>query len=157
MAVDASVVGLESDEATWRVEEGKIREFARAVGITDPLCTDPEAALAAGFTGVVAPPTFAITAGQWAPTWKSAARICGFDVKRLLHGEQRFTLHRPICAGDVLVGRKRIVDLFEKEGKRGGTMTFVTEDTVWRDAGTGDPVVTTTTTLIETAKRVEKD
>lgn len=157
MAIDLSVIGLESDEATWKVEEGKVREFARAVGITDPLCTDPEAARAAGFKGVVAPPTFAITAGQWAPTWESAARTCGFELTRLLHGEQHFELHRPICAGDVLVGRKRIVDLYEKEGRRGGTMTFVTEDTTWCDAATGIPVVTTTTTLIETAKRVDKD
>lgn len=156
MPVDRSIIGLESDEAVWRVEEGKVREFARAVGITDPLCTDSDAARAAGFKGVIAPPTFAITAGQWAPKWKSAARMCGFELTRLLHGEQRFTLHRPICAGDVLVGRKKIVDLFEKEGKRGGTMAFVTEDTEWRDAETGEAVVTTTTTLIETSKRVEK-
>lgn len=157
MPVDPSVIGIETDEATWKVEEGKVREFARAVGIDDPLCTDAAAARAAGFKGVVAPPTFAITAGQWAPTWESAARVCGFEITRLLHGEQRFELHRPICAGDVLVGRKKIVDLFEKVGKRGGTMTFVTEAATWRDAETGAPVVTTTTTLIETAKRVDKD
>jgi len=157
VAVDQSIIGQESDEATWRIEEGKVREFSRALGITDPLCLDSAAAKAAGLRGLVAPPTFAITAGNWAPSWVGAAALCGFDVRRLLHGEQKFSLHRPICAGDVLVGRKKIVDVYEKEGRRGGTMTFVTEDTTWRDAETGEPVVTTTTTLIETAKRVEKD
>ena len=42
---------------TYAVGREKVREYARATGETDPLCLDVEAARAAGFHDVVAPPT----------------------------------------------------------------------------------------------------
>ena len=45
--------------ATYAVGREKVREYAHAVGETDPRYLDPEAARAAGFADVVAPPMFA--------------------------------------------------------------------------------------------------
>jgi hypothetical protein len=68
----------------------------------------------------------------------------------VLHGEQEFIYHRPIVAGDTLVGNGTCVDAYEKESK-GKTMTFVVSETVWSDQRTGDPVVTERFNLIHRA------
>jgi hypothetical protein len=49
--------------------------------------------------------------------------------------------------GDVLRGVGTIVDAYAKESK-GKTMTFVVTETVWSDASTGDPVVTSRFNII---------
>ena len=54
----------------------------------------------------------------------------------ILHGEQEFTYHRPVFAGDVLEGRGTVVDAYRKESK-GKTMTFVVVETAWSDRATG--------------------
>ena len=61
MTVAADLEGrVYPDTPPYLVGREKIREFARAVGSTDPLSLDPDAAAAAGYADVVAPPTFAI-------------------------------------------------------------------------------------------------
>ncbi len=60
MAVNESVVGKEWPAVDYEVGREKIREYANAVGETNPVHHDPEAAKAAGFRGVVAPPMFAV-------------------------------------------------------------------------------------------------
>jgi len=45
--------------AVYAVGREKVREYAYAVGETDPRYLDPDAAREAGFADVVAPPMFA--------------------------------------------------------------------------------------------------
>ena len=65
----------------------------------------------------------------------------------ILHGEQSFHYHRPVVVGDVLRGEGTIVDAYAKESK-GKTMTFVVTETVWSDAESGEPVVTSRFNII---------
>ena len=65
----------------------------------------------------------------------------------ILHGEQEFTYHRPVLAGDVLVGEGKVVDAYQKESK-GKTMTFVVVETAWSERGTGEPVCTSRINII---------
>ena len=65
----------------------------------------------------------------------------------ILHGEQEFTYHRPVLAGDVLVGEGTVADAYRKESK-GKTMTFVVVETAWRDQATGEPVCTSRMNII---------
>jgi acyl dehydratase len=51
------------------VEAGHILLFARSIGDANPLFTDPEAAAAAGFEGVLAPPTFVQAGAQFDPDY----------------------------------------------------------------------------------------
>lgn len=81
-----------------------IRDFAEAVGATDPVHHDLEAARAAGYADLVAPPTFAVIPGQRTDRQFVADPEAGVDYTRVVHGEQRFTHHRPIVAGDELRG-----------------------------------------------------
>jgi acyl dehydratase len=68
----------------------------------------------------------------------------------VLHGEQEFTYHRPIVAGDELSCEGQVVDLYSKESSNGKTMTFLVTEDVYRDQ-TGEPVLTSRMNLIHRA------
>jgi hypothetical protein len=70
----------------------------------------------------------------------------------VLHGEQEFEYHRPILAGDVLVGEGKVTEAYEKE-TGSALMTFVVSETTWMDDKTGEPVVTTRFNLIHRAPK----
>ena len=134
------------------VTEEHVERFALAVGEDDnPLFFDAQAAQEIGFPGIVAPPTFTVTQIFQVPRDEREQRLgANLDYARVLHGEQEFVYKRLPLAGETLKGTMRISKDFEKEGKRGGSMRFVTYETKFTDAG-GDEVVTMYYTLIQTA------
>lgn len=86
-----------------RVSAAKIAEFAHATGAASPLHTDAGAAHAAGYDDVVAPPTFLVSLAQSTEAQYIEDPAAGIDFSRVVHGEEDFTLHRPVIAGDVLI------------------------------------------------------
>ena len=60
MAVNTGVIGKTYPPAEYAVCREKIREYALAVGETNPLHLDVAAAREAGHADVVAPPMFAV-------------------------------------------------------------------------------------------------
>ena len=60
MALDTRALGRTFEPHSYAVGREKIREFARAVGESEPLYLDLEAARAAGHPDLVAPPMFAV-------------------------------------------------------------------------------------------------
>ena len=132
MPVDKSHVGKTGEPVVMHVERGKIREFAQAIKDDDPLYFDEDRALReAG--GILAPVTFLQTVSHW-DDGRGRPRV-PMDLKRVLHGEQEYEFLEPIRAGDTLTVKSRIADVYEKPGKRGGTMTFAVTETEYRDAG----------------------
>ncbi len=102
MVLDASLVGYTTaTSAPYEVGREKIREFAEAIGDDDPTYRDPAAARAAGYPDVIAPPTFGVVV-TWLATSALVADL-GVAPSRLVHGDQRLELHRPVRAGDELV------------------------------------------------------
>src|SRR6478609_9575429 len=89
---------------TYRVSAAKIREFAEAVGSSDLVHVDAEVARARGYADVIAPPTFAVLLAQQCDAQLIADPEAGIDFSRVVHGEQRFVHHRPLTAGDAVVG-----------------------------------------------------
>ncbi|HEY6761222.1 MAG TPA: MaoC family dehydratase N-terminal domain-containing protein [Baekduia sp.] len=88
----------------------KIREFAHAVGETDPRFFDVAAARDAGFADVVAPLMFvAVYAG---PAFREAlwSPALGVDRSLTVHGAQEFAWAAPVVAGDELTTRTALVD-----------------------------------------------
>ena len=145
---DPSQVGLELDEVTFPVERGKVREFVRALHEHDPIYEDADAASAAGFAAIPAPLTFPMVAMMWRER-DAAIEDLGFDFKRLLHGGTTWEYLRPLLVGDEITVKRSVAAVNEREGKRGGVMTFVTIDTEITDAA-GDVVARQTDTLIQT-------
>ena len=134
------------------VERGKVREFALAVGESDPIYFDPEYARTEGFPDVLAPPTFTVTQIWQISREEREERLgANLDYGRVLHGEQEFSYKRLPFAGEVLKGTMRISKDFTKEGKRGGQMRFVTYETKFTDVQ-DEEVLTAYYTLIETSK-----
>ncbi len=87
---------------TYQVGREKIREFAEAIGDDDVLYRDPGAARACGYSDVLAPPTFAMILVLRAQQELVSDPELGLDYRRMVHGSQSFTHHRPIEAGDEL-------------------------------------------------------
>ena len=90
--------------APYAVGREKIREFAEAVGADDLVHTDLAHARARGYRDVIAPPTFAALIAQQCDRQLIADPEAGIDFSRVVHGEQRFVHHRPLTAGDEIVG-----------------------------------------------------
>jgi hypothetical protein len=141
---DKAAIGVTEEPYEMLVERGKIREFARATNSRNPeYLDDPHA---------VSPPTFLTTSQFWSPPDSAAFRAAKIDMKRLLHGEQEYVFHgAPPKAGTKLTVQSRIEDIFEKVGKRGGTMTFVISVQEFRDE-TGRLVAEARSTAIETGR-----
>lgn len=136
------------------VELDHVQDFARAVGEDNPVFFDAEVAEQHGFPNVVAPPTFTTTQIFPVPRDRRENELgANLDYARVLHGEQEFVYKRLPVAGETLRGRMRIARDSTKEGKRGGSMRFVTYESVFTDEA-GDEVLTARYTLIETAKDV---
>ena len=126
-------------EWTFRVEAGKIAEFARAVGadVSD-----------------VATPTFTMVAGaDWVA--RLVSDVLRLDGGRTVHGEQAYDYHAPIRAGMTLTCKARLVSDVAKPG-RAGPMRVVTVAVVYSDAATGADLVHETMTTIETAGAAPK-
>jgi len=144
--IDRSLIGQWGPDGRLRVEAGKIGEFAKAVKDDNPAYREGDAP--------PAPPTFLMTIAHWLGTLGETRQGMKLDYRRLLHGEQEFEYVRPIRAGDVLTFRSRTKDVLQKEGKRGGTMTFVIGETEFRNQH-GDVVAYMRNTAIETADAVK--
>jgi len=143
MALDPGLVGRSyPPSAVYEVGRAKIAEFAAAIGEQDPVHRDDEAARAAGHPDVIAPPTFAIVVSLEAATGVLDDPEVGIDYSRVVHGEQRFTHHRPIVAGDRLVATPH-VDTVREAGGHGMVTTRVEIATE-----AGEPVATAVSTLV---------
>ena len=117
MALNADLVGRTYPASpVYQVGREKVREFARAIGESSPLCSDVDAARAAGYTDVVAPPTFAIVVSMEAGRQAAFDPDLGLDYTRVVHGEQTFEYARPIVAGDELVCTASIHAIREAAG-----------------------------------------
>ncbi|GAB4080560.1 MaoC family dehydratase [Modestobacter muralis] len=143
MALDAGLVGRSyPPSAVYEVGREKIAEFATALGDPDPVYRDAAAARAAGHPDVIAPPTFAIVLSLGAGNAVVEDPEVGLDYSRVVHGEQRFTHHRPIRAGDRLVATA-VIDAVRTVA--GNDMLTTRVDLATED---GEPVCTTHSMLV---------
>lgn len=143
--INRDLLGVWGPESTMRIELGKIREFAKAVKDPNPIYTDP--------ARCIAPPTFLMTIAHWIGDLGATRMAVKLDYTRLLHGEQDFEYVKPIRPGDTLTFRSRTKEVFEKQGKRGGSMLFVIGETEFKNQQ-GEVVAYMRNTAIETSAAV---
>lgn len=144
MALNPDFVGREYAPSTpYEVCRVKIREFAAAIGDTNPIYRDKEAAVAAGHPDVVAPPTFPIVFSLSGAGEALADPELGLNYAMVVHGEQRFEYQRPIYAGDELICASTITEI-----RSAGRNEFLT---VRSDVTTtaGEPVCRAYNTIVE--------
>jgi len=150
MAVDKSMIGKTGKAFTMPIEWSKVREFARAIKDPNPLYFEPELAQQE-CGGIPVPPTFLQVAAFWQDA--DSTPTMHFDLRRILHGEQEFEFYKPVLVGDVLTGISRIADIYEREGGRGGKMTFLVMEIEYRNQHQ-EKVAVVRSTLIETGQAV---
>lgn len=120
--IDRKWIGHETPASELALDRTRLRFFARAIGETDPVYTDPAAARAAGYADLPAPPTFLFAAELDSGAIDTLLAQLQIPLRKLLHGEQGFTYHRAACAGDTITVRSRIEDIYDKKG---GALEFV--------------------------------
>lgn len=120
--IDKTFIGHELPSSTMTLERGRLRFFAKAIGETDPVYTDVQAAQAAGYADLPAPPTFLFGVELDSGASMAMLNLLQIDLRKVLHGEQTFVHHRPAVAGDTITVRPRIADIYDKKG---GALEFV--------------------------------
>ncbi len=115
--MDTSKVGKTYPPFEYEVGREKIREYANAVGETNPVHHDRAAAQAAGFRDVVAPPMFVVvySAGAMGPAILDPE--VGINLMLMVHGGQEFAWGEPVCAGDTITTKATVKDMYEKDGR----------------------------------------
>jgi acyl dehydratase len=143
MAVNAEFVGRTyPPSGPYAVDAAGIAAFASAVGSTDPVHSDAEAARALGYRDVIAPPTFAVSLAQQVDRQFIADPEAGVDFSRVVHGEQKFVHHRPITAGDQVLGTLTVDSV-----RQAGGHTMVTTRAELATDG-GEALTTSTSTIV---------
>ncbi|HKC29909.1 MAG TPA: MaoC family dehydratase N-terminal domain-containing protein [Jatrophihabitans sp.] len=141
--VDQSYIGrVYPPTPPYEVGREKIGEFADAINDPNPAYRDPAVAQRLGYRDVIAPPTFAIVL-----TLKAGHQVItdpdfGIDYSRVVHGEQRFTHHRPVMAGDVL----QVVVTVDNVRVAGSNDIVTTRADV--NTVDGEPVLTAVSTIV---------
>lgn len=126
MPLDTAFIGHRLPAFSVEVEKGRLKFFAKAIGQTDPVYTDPAAAKAAGHPALPVPPTFLFCLQMDAPNPGALRELLDIPIAKVLHGEQRFTYHAMAYAGDTLHFEQRITDIY---AKKGGLLEFIVAET----------------------------
>lgn len=153
------------------VEAGHIMMFARSVGDTNQIYYDEGYAKKTEPGTIIAPPTFVQASAQFDPDyflrpkpgqeWFGSAKGPTGITRREggggggggggLHAEQHYEYHRNVRAGDVLTATTQPGKTWEKEGRRGGKLTFSESVTEYRDQD-GELVVTARSVGVRTER-----
>lgn len=151
------------------IERGHVIAFARSLGEANGVYYDEAAAVAAGLSSVIAPPTFTQASLRFSPSHpfvldgsvvpEAPATVDadpgGRDERGThLHAEQHFEYHRALVVGETLRVVRRAGATWQKEGRRGGVLTFneLITDFLDRD---GQVVVTARSVGVTTSRVVD--
>lgn len=125
MPVDTKAIGKRYPAVEYAVGREKIREFAAAVGETNPLHFDVEAARAAGYADLVAPPMFAVVFGMRSVAPAVFDPEVGVNFAMMVHGGQEFVWGPPVVAGDEITTTTTVKDIADR-----GEMAFFVFESV---------------------------
>lgn len=148
---DRSLVGRTGEMFTFPIEAGKIHEFATAIHDPNPIFHSKEAAVQAGFENIPAPLTYTAVSAHFRKT--DIIYELGLDLRRLLHAESEWEYLVPVVAGDVLHGQQKVVDSYQKQGRRSGLMEFFVIETIYTNQR-GEAAIRHRDTLVMTQQTV---
>lgn len=131
MTLDTAATGKTYAPSVYAVGREKIREYAYAVGESNPLHLDPEAAREVGYADVVAPPMFAVVYCGRALAPALLDPEVGLDFAHMVHGGQEFRWGPLVVAGDEIATTTSVKDISERGGM--GFYVFETVSVNQRD------------------------
>jgi acyl dehydratase len=142
MPLNTQAIGKTYEPHVYAVGREKIREYASAVGETNPLHFEPDAARAAGYADVVAPPMFVVVYASRALAPALFDPDVGMNFAMMVHGGQEFRWGPLVVAGDEITTTTTVKDIAD----RGGMGFYVFESVSENDRG--ETVCTATWTNI---------
>lgn len=101
------------EQSNYEASRDTIRGYALGIGDSNPLFLDPAYAEATSFGSLVAPPTFPYAIF-------STIVMPGLLGVQAIYGQARWTYQRRIMRGDAVTASARVIDMIEKQGRRGG-------------------------------------
>jgi acyl dehydratase len=116
MALKTDAVGKGWGGTTYQVGREKIKEYANALGIDNPVHFDVAAAREAGFRDVVAPPMFCVVYALPAMAPAILDPEVGMNFATMVHGGQEFEWGEVVCSGDEITTTPKCVSIEEKMG-----------------------------------------
>jgi acyl dehydratase len=123
--VNTQAIGKTFPAVDYAVGREKIREFASAVGETNPLHFDVEAARSAGYADVVAPPMFCVVFASRSVAPALFDPDVGMNFAMMVHGSQEFEWGPLVVAGDEVATTTTVKDISQR-----GEMTFYVFESV---------------------------
>lgn len=117
MPLKTDAIGKQWPGVTYQVGREKIKEFAYAVGAGNPVHFSRDAALAAGYHDVVAPPMFVVVYSAPAMGPAVLDPEVGMNFATMVHGSQEFEWDEPVCSGDEITTTPRCLAIYERDGK----------------------------------------
>ena len=117
MPVNEDAIGKQWEPVTYQASRAKIGEYARVIGAENPIHFDVEAARAAGFRDVVAPPMFCVVYSSPSIGPAIFDPEVGINFATMVHGSQEFIWGEPVCSGDELTTTATLADVFQKADK----------------------------------------
>ena len=130
-----AMVGLETNLPNLEsIDKTTIIRYVQAISDLNPLYIDEEYAKETDYGGIIAPPTFIFdvipAATEIGADGRDVTRIAlpGFKVAR---GGNEYQFLEPARPGDVIMRRRKIVDVFERDSKKVGKIIFIVYDTTY--------------------------
>ena len=123
--IDKKFIGHQLPPSVLMVDRTRLQFFAKAIGETDPVYSHLATAQAAGYPDLPAPPTFLFAAELDSGANMELLAKLDIPLSKLLHGEQSFRYHQPVCAGDTVTVHSSISDIYDKKG---GKLEFVVKN-----------------------------
>jgi acyl dehydratase len=114
--MNTEAVGKTFAPTVYAVGREKIREYAHAVGETNPLHLDPEAARAAGHRDVVAPPMFCVVYSSPSVAPALFDPEVGINFAMMVHGGQEFVWGPLVVAGDEITTTVSVKSIEQRAG-----------------------------------------
>ena len=118
-----AAINVASEPYVNEVELGAITKFARAIGDSNPLFADKEAARKSRYGSVIAPPTF-FRSLRSGPTKVQVSSPYSAN----LDGGSEWEYFEPVRAGDRITVTAYVADIFERQGRL-GNMLFIVRET----------------------------
>jgi acyl dehydratase len=117
MPVNTNAIGKSYGPVLYAVGREKIKEYARAVGESNPVHLDVDAARAAGYKDVVAPPMFAVVYSAPSMGPPIFDPEIGLNLPMMVHGGQEFEWGPLVVAGDEITTTASVEDISERDGR----------------------------------------
>ena len=123
--IDKRFIGMNIGSHEVQLEKGALKFFATAIGQENPVYFDEKAAEEAGYSGLPVPPSYYFSLDLLQDEPFKYLDTLGVNLNHVLHGAQDFEYFKPAFAGDTVVIKAKIIDLFDKKN---GALDFIIKE-----------------------------